>query len=157
MGGNNSPANQHSSDERESKCWELYLASLEYGKPNAMKAALEAGYSNDHARNITMQGWFKDRLSKLRRGNMLSKAERNLDEFLDMKTQNVKETSGGDSIVVEDSQLKKIKLDASKFVAERLGKDDGYSTRNEQTGKGGAPIAVEVSRKEEIEKALDDI
>ena len=42
-----------------------------------------------------------------------------------------------------DPQNRKIKQDTAKFVAERLGKDRGYATRTEQTGKDGEPISIQ--------------
>ena len=69
-------ANGTQSDPREETCWNIYIENLTKGKENASFAAKKAGYSDEHARNITLQGWFKERLSKLRRKEMLSKARR---------------------------------------------------------------------------------
>jgi len=63
---------------------------------------------------------------------MLSKAERNLDKALDLVTLN-KEGQ-------EDPQLLKIKIDVSKTIATTLGKNEGYSTREEHTGKDGEKL-----------------
>ena len=121
-----SSANQSTSDPREQICWDLYVESITKGEANAYKAAIKAGYSKDHSRNITLQGWFKERLSKLKRREMLSKAERNLDKIMDLP--------------LEDKA--NVVLDASKFIAKTLGKDEGYSDRSELTGKDGKDITL---------------
>lgn len=122
-------ANANNSDPREQVMWDLYVAN---NLENASKCAKEAGYSEDHSRNITMQGWFKERLAKLKRKDMLSKAERNLDKTLDLITVN-KEG-------LEDPQLLKIKIDVSKTIVTTLGKNEGYTTREELTGKDGKDL-----------------
>jgi len=119
----NSSANQHTNDEREQLCWDNYVKSILAGEENAYKSAIDAGYSEDHARNITLQGWFKERKDKLKRKEMLSKAERNLDKTLDL-------------VYVNDEgkimpELLKIQTDVSKIIVQTLGKHEGYSTRTE--------------------------
>lgn len=123
-------ANGTTSDPREQVMWDIYVENLSKGIDNAYKAAIEAKYSEDSARNITMRDWFKERLGKLKRKEMLSKAERNLDKTLDLVTLN-KEG-------LEDPQLLKIKVDVSKTIVSTLGKDIGYSTKTETdiTSKG---------------------
>ena len=121
-----SSANESTSDPREQICWDLYVESITKGEVNAYKAAIKAGYSKDHSRNITLQGWFKERLSKLKRREMLSKAERNLDKIMDLP--------------LEDKA--NIVLDASKFIAKTLGKDEGYSDRSELTGRDGESLLL---------------
>lgn len=129
-------ANGTTSDPREQVMWDIYVAKLAKGIENAYESAIEAKYSEDHSRNITLQGWFKERLSKLKRKEMLSKAERNLDKTLDLVTLN-KEGH-------EDPQLLKIKVDVSKTIVSTLGKDEGYSTRSELTGKDGKDLQINV-------------
>jgi hypothetical protein len=120
---NVSPANQHTNDNREQKCWDNYIKSVLNGTENAYQSAIDAGYSEDHSRNITMQGWFKERKDKLRRKDMLSKAERNLDKTLDLVCVNEE-----GKIVPE---LLKIQVDVSKTIVQTLGKHEGYSTKTE--------------------------
>lgn len=43
----------------------------------------------------------------------------------------------------DDAQMKKIKQDSTKFVLERLKKED-YSPRQEQSGPNGEPVKVEI-------------
>ena len=137
-------ANGTTSDPREQIAWDIYVANLSKGIDNAYAAAIEAKYSEDSARNVTMREWFKERLGKLKRKEMLSKAERNLDKTLDLVTLN-KEG-------LEDPQLLKIKVDVSKTIVSTLGKDEGYSTRSEVTGKDGKDLIPEPLSEEEKEK-----
>ncbi|HRF69826.1 MAG TPA: hypothetical protein PKV66_00180 [Candidatus Pelethenecus sp.] len=127
-------ANGTTSDPREQKTWDIYVANLSKGIENAYKAAVEAGYSKDHAENITIQGWFKERKAKLKRKDMLSKSEKVLDETLDMPTL--------DKEGLVDPQLLKIKVDVAKTIATTLGKEEGYSTRSELTGKDGKDLKI---------------
>jgi hypothetical protein len=125
-------ANGTTSDPREQVMWDIYIEKLTKGIDNAKASAIEAGYSEPHADNITLQGWFKERKDKLRRKEMFSKAERNLNKGLDEsyydKEGNVR------------SDVMRIVMDVSKTVATTLGKDEGYSGRNELTGKGGKDL-----------------
>lgn len=125
-------ANGTTSDPREQKMWDIYTTKLANGIENAYEAAREAGYEESTAKQITVRSWFLERKSKLRRKDMLSKAERNLDKTLDLVTVN-KEG-------LEDPQLLKIKIDVSKTIVTTLGKNDGYTTREELTGKDGKDL-----------------
>lgn len=75
---------------------------------------------------------FRANLMNWKREKMLSKAETNLDVLL-------------------DSNDEKIKLDATKFVTSRIGKDK-WSERQEITGENGKPIFLpsEIMKKYEI-------
>jgi len=129
---NVSSSNQHTSDAREQLTWDFYIQTLVDGQDNAYASAIKAKYSEDHARNITMQGWFKERLSKLKRKDMLSKAERNLEKVLDTSYENE------EGKIISD--VMRIVVDVSKTIVSTLGKDEGYSTRAELTGKNGDKI-----------------
>jgi len=124
-------ANGVTSDPREQVCWDIFVKN---NLENAYQAAIEAGYEESNAKNITMREWFKERLRKLRRKDMLSKAERNLDKALDTSYQN------DEGKVLPD--VMRIVMDVSKKVVETLGKDEGYSTRSELTGKDGEALQV---------------
>lgn len=121
-------ANGTTSDPREDVFWELYVKN---NLENAYKCALEAGYTESTATTITTREWFKERLQKLRRKDMLSKAERNLDKALDTV------------YLSEEGKIQpevmRIVMDVSKTVASTLGKEH-YSTRTEQTGKDGKDL-----------------
>jgi phage terminase small subunit len=142
-----SAANQHTSDEREQVFWDLYVALLSTGIDNAYQCAIKAGYSQSHSENITLQGWFKERKSKLRRKGMLDKSERNLEKVLD--------TPWEDEQGKLATDVMKIVVDVSKTIVTTLGKDEGYSTRSELTGKDGADLIPDKQSKEKADEALD--
>lgn len=127
-------SNQHTNDIREQLMWDFYIEGLLQGIENAYAAAKKANYSEDHARNITLQGWFKERKAKLKRKDMLSKSEKVLEDTLDM--------SSLDKEGRTDPQLHKIKVDVAKTIVTTLGKDEGYSTRSEMTGKDGKDLVI---------------
>jgi len=127
-------ANGTTSDPREQVMWDIYVEGLQNNYENAYEAAIKAGYEESSASKITVRSWFVERKDKLRRKDMLSKAERNLQKGMDV------------SYIDEDGKVRsdvmRIVMDVSKTVASTLGKDDGYSTRTEQTGKDGGAIEV---------------
>lgn len=130
-------ANQYQMDPRQKLCWELYINPKSETFSNAYQSAMKAGYEEATAAQITTLNWF---MEKCRRVNMLNKAEKVLDEMLEMPVLVNKIKGYGEDkemVVKTEPALVKIKQDTAKFVAERLGKDDGYSTRNELTGKDG--------------------
>ncbi len=122
-------ANETTKDPREQVMWDIYVTKLTEGKVNAYESAIEAGYSKDHSRNITMQGWFKDRLAKLKRCDMLSKAEKVLEKTLDYQTDYIDLETGETKVKVD---LLRVQTDVAKTIATTLGKDVGYSTKIEQ-------------------------
>lgn len=126
-------ANGTTSDPREQIMWDIYVSKLAKGIENAYESAIEAGYEEATAKQITVRSWFIERKAKLKRKDMLSKAEKVLDKTLDMITVN----SEGN----ENPALLRIQTDVAKTVVTTLGKDEGYSTRSELTGKDGEPIA----------------
>lgn len=128
-GTNPNGANGTTSDPREKIMWDFYVEGLAQGRENAKEAALKAGYEECTASQITVRSWFLERKDKLRRNEMLSKAERNLDKILDLDVTD-KEI---------DSRLLSIKADVSKTVAKTLGKEV-YSERSELTGKDGKDL-----------------
>jgi hypothetical protein len=77
---------------------------------------------------------FRSKLNEWKKERMIKKAEKNLEEMLDMPV-NVLD----DDVVVTEPALVKIKQDTSKFVVERLNKDE-YSSRQENTGKDGKDL-----------------
>lgn len=125
-------ANQYQLDPRQLICWEYYVDPKSETFGNATQSAIKAGYEPDYADQITTVEWFK---GKVRRLNMLSKAERNLDKVLDF------EMADKDGKV--NTPVASLVVDVSKTVVKTLGKDEGYSDRTEHTGKGGGAIAIE--------------
>lgn len=128
-GTNPNGANQYVLDPRQKLCWDLYINPKSETFGNALRSAVKAGYEEDYANQITTTAWFID---KLRRLNMLSKAEKVLDETLELPAID-KEGN-------PDAALHRLKLDAGKFIAKTLGKDEGYSDRTEHTGAGGKDL-----------------
>lgn len=128
---------------------ELFLA--EYTNPksqnfgNAVQSALKAGYTENYANNITglMPDWLFENIGDMKR---LRKAEKNLDEVQNIQIYN--EEGKLDANLID----KRTKVDM--FIAERLNKDK-YSTRQEQTGKGGEALIPETITKEEKEALLN--
>ncbi len=120
-------ANGTTSDPREQICWDLYIQSILDQRENAYKSAIEAGYSEDSARNVTMRDWFKERLGKLRRKDMFSKAEKVLDKTLTYEPVN-------DEGKI-DTALLRVQTDVAKHITSTLGKDEGYSTKSDDMMK----------------------
>lgn len=102
---------------------------------NVRGSALRAGYKEEYASNLTNRKpkWWVQLLesAEFTRAEMLHDAEKNLRNTLknDPRT---------------DTQ-EKLKHDASKFVAERVGKEF-YSTRQEVTGADGRRLFAGESR-----------
>lgn len=109
--------------------WDNYVdpRSPTYG--NATQSALRAGYADSTAHTITNTRYFRERLRRL---NMLSRAEKVLKKTLIMTTK--------DETGKEQADLLRIQVDAAKHITKTLGKDEGYSERSEVTGKDGNPI-----------------
>ena len=125
-------ANQYQLDPRQKLCWDLYIDPKSETFGNGTQSAIKAGYEPDYADQITTIEWFK---GKLRRLNMLSKGEKALDETLDYNPVDVK--SGKIDVGVA-----RIRLDAAKHITSTLGKNDGYSTRQEMTGANGKDLII---------------
>jgi phage terminase small subunit len=159
MGNPSNPngSNQYQLDPRQNLCWKYYINPTSETFGNGTQSAIKAGYEPDYADQITTTEWFK---GKVRRLNMLNKAEVVLEEMLTMPVgrMNLKDKMGEEEeVVTTDTGLVKIKQDTAKFLAERLGKNEGYTIRTEHTGKDGDPIALSVEKTEEISKAIDEL
>lgn len=117
---------------------ELFLAA--YTNPNsptfsnALRSALKAGYSQEYAETITSKDltWLSESIGKK---ELLIKAEKVLNKTLDMEAV----TEEGKV----DNQLLAIQNKTAQFVAETVGKNDGYSKRTELTGKGGEALSIQ--------------
>lgn len=133
-------ANQYQLDPRQKLCWDFYANPKSETFGNATQSAIKAGYEEEYAKTITVTEWF---VAKVRRLNMLDKAEKVLEEMLDLDTTNQK-VIDGEVYIQKDAALAKIKQDTAKFIAERVGKNDGYSSRTEITGKDGEAIKTEM-------------
>lgn len=139
-------ANQYTLDPRQKLCWEYYISPRSETFSNAYQSAVKAGYTDDTSKQITVCPWF---LEKLRRLNMLGKAEKVLDDMLEMPVEVQKIEGYGDSkemVVKTEPSLVKIKQDTAKFIADRLGKDEGYSLRTELSGPNGKELIPESTK-----------
>jgi hypothetical protein len=134
-------ANGTTSDPREQIMWDYYVDGIRQNKTNAYEAAIKAGYSKSHSENITLQGWFKEKLEDLERKDMLSKAEKKLAKTLTYEV----ETQEGKI----QTDLLRIQTDVAKHLTSTLGKNKGYSTKIEQEHSGN----IEVINLSEEEKA----
>lgn len=132
-------ANQFKLDPRQKLCWESYVNPKSETFGNAYQSALKAGYEETYCTQITVTEWF---LEKVRRLNMLGKAEKVLDKTLeeDFDYREVLIDGNPTGLKVRDSALSKIQQDTAKFITERLGKNDGYSQRSELTGADGKDL-----------------
>ncbi len=110
-------------DPRQTLFLTYYLDPKSETFSNAYKSALKAGYANEYAENLMslMPDWLSENID--RRKRMLHKAESRLEKHI-------------------ESEDEKVSLDASKFVAKTLGKNEGYSERQEITGADGKNLGV---------------
>lgn len=117
---------------QQSRFLAAYLNPASPTHGNAFKSALEAGYTEAYAKNITheMPEWLLENTGSDRSSRMLAKAEKNLEELLDWNTSvpaigafgPIKDKETGEQIYKTNTEMLKIKADATKFVAERLGR-----------------------------------
>lgn len=142
-------ANQYLLDPRQQDCWRYYIDRKGKTYGNAYRSALKAGYADQTATNITTEKWFKEKWRKL---NLLSKAEKVLDEDLELQT--VVPIIGMFGPIIDketkkpltkvDPDLRRIRQSSATFLASRLGKNDGYSTRQELTGADGTELPAPI-------------
>lgn len=132
-------ANGTTSDPREQICWDFYVESITKGQVNAYASAIKAGYEESSAKQITVRRWFLERLENLERQNMLSKAEKVLKKTLEYSSEEI-DNEGKQKVKTD---LLRIQTDVAKHLTSTLGKDKGYSTRQENTGKDGGAIQIE--------------
>lgn len=116
-------------DIRQRICWNNYVDPKSKTFGSGYRSAIAAGYTEYYAKTITTQVFFKARMRRL---GLLTKAEKVFDKTLEMNTIN-KEG-------IEDAALIRVQNDTAKFIAKTQGKDEGYTERNELTGKNGEGI-----------------
>lgn len=115
-------ANQYLLDPRQLACWNFYIDPKSETFGNGTQSAIKAGYEPDYADQITTVDWFK---GKVRRLNMLGKAEKVLEKALDYETDSI----GDDGKTKVQVDLLRVQTDVAKTVATTLGKDEGYSSK----------------------------
>lgn len=120
-------------EPRQKMCWDFYIDPKSETFGNAYQSAMRAGYPEATASSITLTTWFKH---KLRRLNMLDKAEDRLDKILTYEP--------GSAEVAQfenkDVMVMSVQATVAKHVTKTLGKDEGWAERLEQTGRDGAPL-----------------
>jgi hypothetical protein len=141
--------NQYTIDPRQSLFLANYLNPLSPTFSNLTRSGLAAGYTKKYSENLTAfaPDWLGVKLEELHSDQMLRKAERNLDEILDLPSmtqvvtpfgplfeqiptgkkkivrgKEVEIMKKGPPVMAYASTLLKIKTDTSQFIAERLGK-----------------------------------
>lgn len=174
-------ANQYLLDPRQKLCWDFYVNPKSSTFSNALQSAIRAGYSEITARHITKEQWWHDRARRL---GLLSKAERNLEDALDLPTQTqamgafgplfekkvVKEkvklkngktkiktkVTTGKPIMTFNIGLLNVRTNAAQFVAERIGK----ARYGKKDGEGGDTFNINIFGNEQLrriaERALRD-
>ena len=148
-------ANQYLLDPRQKMCWDAYINPKSPTFGNAAQSAIAAGYEPEYANQITVSEWF---IVKLRRLNLLGKAEKVLEEMVDMSDEVDVVVEGIPlNITKREPALTRIKQDTAKFLAERLGKNDGYASRNEVTGPDGQPLVVDPTEKAKSDALIDNL
>lgn len=132
---------------------------------NVVKSGIKAGYEETYAANIfvEMPKWLLTYLDRSPYDRMLLKAEKVLEETMEMSVNTIEYKTTGkgkdkktESIVTTNPALVKIKQDSSKFVAERIGKHR-WAQRTEHTGPGGKDLMPEKEVQDKIDSAIDKI
>ena len=107
----------------------LYLDPNSKTFSNARGSAIKAGYSVGYANSIMNKGteWILENTSKDKYTRMITKAEKNIESFLDMEedvTVTIRNKEGDilEERKVKDSNIMTTKASMTKFVAERIGK-----------------------------------
>lgn len=120
-------ANQYQLDPRQKLCWENYVNPKSPTFGNVTQSALAAGYEESYSDTISQSEWFCDKMWKL---NATFTSEKKIRELLELPLLD----QGGKV----DVGVARIQADLAKFMASTLGKDEGYSTKQEldHTSKG---------------------
>ena len=127
-------ANAYDMDPRFTLFLQYYIDPKSETFSNALKSGIRAGYSPKYANQITRKKRYKEVMDS---SFMIHKAENNMADVLSMKTDlALRDRNGriltdkdGKPIKLTNAELLRIKVDVSKFIAERLdrvkyGKDE---------------------------------
>lgn len=106
---------------RQQRFLALYLDPKSDTRGNALQSALKAGFKQEYAEVILNKDltWVSEGVGK---DKMLEKAERNLDEFLDLDPWITQKNKDGDEYKKYSSETLKVKADVTKFVAGTVGR-----------------------------------
>ncbi len=138
-------ANQYLLDPRQKLCWENYTHPDSPTFGNATQSAISAGYTEETANVITLTEWFSVRLWKL---NATMVGEKKIQQLIDLPINN---KDGVDVGII------RVQADLAKYITSTLGKNDGYSTRQELSGPNGGAIEIASEEKAKIIKALNEL
>lgn len=120
------------------------------------ESALKAGFSKSYSKVLMSDSTGNDWVKRIIKNYKLkNKAERVLEEMLDMPTEVTVEKEDITYVKI-DTGLVKVKQDSAKFILDRLGKDDGYTTRTELTGKDGVDLIPNEEARKQADKAIND-
>lgn len=122
---------------------ESYLNPKSETFGNGYASGIKAGFEDSYARNLFSLR--PDWLSEIIDEKKVRKADKNLDEMLDLDYQ-----ANGEI----DANVLRVKADITKFVAETLGKTR-YSKRSELAGPGGKDLMTGLT--EEQKTKLDNL
>ena len=106
---------------RMNLCWDFYTDPESDSFGNAAKSGRKAGYTDQSADQVSMQAWFQ---ARVRKTDMLDKAEKVLGNMLDMDEEDEQVFEGKKTgVKVRTAAIVKIKQDTAKYVTERIGKE----------------------------------
>lgn len=142
MRNNPNGANQWVADPRQQLFLSYYLDPKSETFSNALQSGIKAGFTKQYSESIMslMPEWLSEKLGK---SSLLIKAERNIDEILDLPSKvqamgafgPIYEGKGEKKkpFMVHATGLLKVKADVTKFVAERIGRKK-YGAESENPG-----------------------
>lgn len=107
-------------DLRQDLAWDNYVDPRSSTFNNAMQSALRAGYSQQTAKNITLEKWWNRKIEML--AEMLPRAEEVIMEDLNLNTETYIQDKKGNVYTLTDPKLRRIRQEASFFVAETVGR-----------------------------------
>lgn len=139
-------SNQWIADPRQQLFIAYYLDPKSSTFSNGLQSALRAGYSEEYSSVMlaSMPDWLSEKLSNIKTSSLLAKAERNLDELLDLPSQVqamgafgpiFSDKEKNKPLMVHATGLLKVKSDVTKFVAERVGKAKYGSDGEDKSNK----------------------
>lgn len=114
----------------------LYFSDDPQLKGNPYQVATRLETPSSLIPYITQADWFLSKLASRRREQILDLSEQTIQEILMTEhyvtTTELDDDNNQITVTKADPNIMRIKLDAAKFGAERLGKDKGYSQRIEK-------------------------
>ena len=128
-------------DNPKQQLFEEYFTNPESETFGVNSASMvKAGFAKSYAENITVlrPDWYIRVLGKYRNKRMVDKSIKNLEEVQGISI--LRKSSDGE--MYPDKGLIDSRTKVDTFITERLGKDDGWSTRTEMTGADGKELTI---------------